>query len=82
MLPLSTRDTLMQRPMSDLQIIEELSTIVEIQSAIIRTQRLRLGELSAVIMEEEIAKADERVRCLLGDGETPRTFNCSDETHR
>lgn len=57
--------------MSNLQIIEELSKVIEVQSVIIRAQNLRLGELGAVFMEDEIAKVDETMRRLLGDEEAP-----------
>ena len=60
--------------MSNLRIIEELSKIVEVQSIIIRAQNLRLGELGAVFMEDEIAKADEQVRRLLGSEEAPHSL--------
>ena len=58
--------------MSDLQTIETLCAIVEAQSQIIKAQALRLGELGAVCMTDEIAAADEQYRRILGLDGPPR----------
>lgn len=57
--------------MSNLQLIDALCALVEEQNRIIRAQNLRLGELGAVSMADEIAAADEHYRKILGDGELP-----------
>lgn len=57
--------------MSNLQLIDALCALVEEQNRIIRAQNLRLGELGAVSMTDEIAAADEHYRKILGDGELP-----------
>ena len=54
--------------MSNLQIIGELTRIVEMQNRIIRRQADALAQLGAVCMEEEV---EEVVRHYLGDLEGP-----------
>lgn len=54
------------KAMSNLQIIDALCILIEEQNRIIRAQNLRLGELGAVFMTDEIAEADERYRKILG----------------
>lgn len=55
--------------MSNIQIIETLCALVEEQNRIIRAQSIRLGELGAVFMTDEITAADELYRKILGNGE-------------
>ena len=55
--------------MSNIQIIETLCALVDEQNRIIRAQSIRLGELGAVFMTDEIAAADELYRKILGNGE-------------
>ena len=57
------------KPMSNIQIIETLCALVDEQNRIIRAQSIRLGELGAVFMTDEIAAADELYRKILGNGE-------------
>jgi len=53
--------------MSHLQIIQELSEIVEKQNHIIRAQAESLHQLGAVCQEEETAEINDRVNRLLGN---------------
>ena len=53
--------------MSEFQIIESLCMLVEEQNTIIRAMNLRLGELGAVLDEDELASANEHYRMLLGE---------------
>lgn len=52
-------------------MIESLCEICELQISIIRAQNLRLGELGAVFMTDEIAEADRKLRYFLGSDEEP-----------
>ena len=55
--------------MSNLQIIEELCSIVELQTKIIKAQSDSLAQLGAEAMENEIAQAAERAsRLCVDDG--------------
>lgn len=56
--------------MSHLQIIQELSEIVEKQNQIIRAQAESLHQLGAICMEEETAAVNARYDRLLGNVET------------
>ena len=53
--------------MSNLQIIEELTRIVEMQNRIIRRQADALAQLGAACMEEEVEEVNGLVRHYLGD---------------
>ena len=53
--------------MSNLQIIGELTRIVEMQNRIIRRQADALAQLGAVCMEEEVEEVNGLVRHYLGD---------------
>ena len=53
--------------MSNLQIIEELCSIVELQTKIIKAQSDSLAQLGAEVMENEIAQAAERASRLCQD---------------
>lgn len=57
--------------MSNLQIIGELTRIVEMQNRIIRRQADALAQLGAVCMEEEVEEVNGLVRHYLGDLEGP-----------
>ena len=57
--------------MSHLQIIQELSEIVEKQNHIIRAQAESLHQLGAICMEEETAAVNARYDRLLGHDELP-----------
>lgn len=57
--------------MGVLQTIESLCEICVLQSKIIRALCLRLGELGAVYMTDEIAEADKKLRQILGSDEEP-----------
>ena len=57
--------------MSNLQIIQELSEIVEKQNHIIRAQAENLHQLGAICMEEETAEANAHYDRLLGHNELP-----------
>lgn len=57
--------------MTDLQMIEALCTLCEEQSRLIRAMALRLGELGDTALQDEIAKADERYRQIIGSNEQP-----------
>ena len=55
--------------MSNLQIIEELCSIVELQTKIIKAQSDSLAQLGAEVMENEIAQAAKRAsRLCVDDG--------------
>lgn len=60
--------------MSNLQIIEALCILCEEQNRIIRAMSLRLGELGDTALTDEIAKANEHYRAIIGSGEWPE--NC------
>lgn len=60
--------------MSNLQIIEALCTLCEEQSRIIRAMSLRLGELGDTALADEITKANEHYRAIIGSEEWPE--NC------
>ena len=64
---------------SNLQMIESLCEICELQSKIIRAQNLRLGELGAVCMTDEIAETDRKLRYFLGSDELPDTARQANE---
>lgn len=53
--------------MSNLQIIEELCSIVQLQVKIIQAQSNALAQLGAEVMEDEIAEAEERASRLCQD---------------
>ena len=57
------------KAMSHLQIIQELSDIVEKQNHIIRAQAESLHQLGAICMEEETAAVNARYDRLLGNVE-------------
>lgn len=57
--------------MTNLQMIEALCTLCEEQSRLIRAMALRLGELGDTALQDEIAKADERYRQIIGSNEQP-----------
>lgn len=57
--------------MSNLQMIEALCVLCEEQSRIIRAMALRLGELGDTALQDEITKANERYRAIIGNGEWP-----------
>lgn len=55
--------------MSNLQIIEELCSIVELQTKIIKAQSDSMAQMGAEVMENEIAQAAERAsRLCVDDG--------------
>ena len=60
--------------MSNLQMIEALCTLCEEQSRLIRAMALRLGELGDTAFQDEIAKADERYKSIIGAEECP--YSC------
>ena len=60
--------------MSNLQMIEALCTLCEEQSRLIRAMALRLGELGDTALKDEIAKADERYKSIIGAEECP--YSC------
>lgn len=53
--------------MSHLQIIQELSEIVEKQNHIIKAQAESLHQVGAMCLEEETAEITDRVNRLLGN---------------
>lgn len=57
--------------MSNLQIIQALSEIVDKQNKIIRAQADSLHQLGALCMEEETAAVNAEYDRLLGNVETP-----------
>ena len=57
--------------MSNLEIIESLSEIVEKQNIIIRAQAEALHQLGAMCMEEETQRVNELYNYFLGRGEAP-----------
>ena len=52
--------------MGSLQTIEELCTICEMQSRIIKAQSAALAQLGAAAMEEERVEAERRLTALMG----------------
>lgn len=62
--------------MSNLKIIEELCKICELQNKIIKGQSEALGQLGAVVMEEEKAEAAVRYTALIGHDEAPDEAGC------
>lgn len=59
--------------MSNLDIIQTLSGIVEQQNIIIRAQAEALHQLGAACMEEETKRVNDLYRFYLGSGEMPDT---------
>lgn len=57
--------------MTNLQMIETLCGLCEEQSRLIRAMALRLGELGDTALRDEIRKADERYRQIIGSDEPP-----------
>jgi hypothetical protein len=57
--------------MSNLQMIEALCVLCEEQSRIIRAMSLRLGEIGDVSLSDEIQKANDRYRAIIGSNEDP-----------
>jgi hypothetical protein len=53
--------------MSNLQMIEALCVLCEEQSRIIRALSLRLGEIGDTSLSDEIRKADDRYRSIIGN---------------
>jgi hypothetical protein len=56
----------MKANMSNLRMVEALCELAELQSKIIKAQSMRLAEIGASCMTDEIAEADKRFQELIG----------------